>query len=548
VKTEISIDVAAAVELLRHGEVVALPTETVYGLAADALDGKAVEKIFEAKGRPRFDPLIVHIPDPSWLQRVADIVTQDEQIVRRLMERFWPGPLTLVLPKRDLVPDIVTAGLPTIAVRLSAHPVFRQVIRRFGRPLAAPSANRFGRISPTAAAHVYDELNGRIPLILDGGDTEQGLESTIAAVADGRAEILRCGPVTEEQLREILPSISSNHRPEADATGQSGIGFQPMIPNAKVDIRTGAYLPHWTQTGATYAVTFRLADSLPINVLRKWKHERYEIVQRASQQKRKLTSAEEQTLAQLFSDKVERYLDAGHGSCALRQPEIAAVIRGALFHFDNTRYELFTWCVMPNHVHVIVRPMGEHMLSDILRSWKSFTARVANRLLKRTGEFWQRESYDHLIRNEDDFRHHIRYVLENPDKAGLKAWPWAGLRNHRPEADTTIVRAPGQLPSHYAPAKPLHLIANANEFAAKTNTAGLLAWRGVANPERFAVVRHLSPKQDVREAAANLFRYLRELDAADNVELILAERVPTAGLGAAIMDRLSRAANRGNGN
>src|SRR5436305_6539317 len=147
VRTVISTDRTAAVELLRRGEIVTLPTETVYGLAADALNPIAVAKIFEAKERPRFDPLIIHLPDRDWLGRIVDIRAQDRQLISKLTDRFWPGPLTIVLPRKSNVPEIVTAGLDTVAVRISAHPVFTEVIREFGKPLAAPSANRFGRVS-----------------------------------------------------------------------------------------------------------------------------------------------------------------------------------------------------------------------------------------------------------------------------------------------------------------------------------------------------------------------------------------------------------------
>ena len=151
-KTVISTDRAAAVELLRQGEIVALPTETVYGLAADALNPIAVAKIFEAKERPRFDPLIVHLPSREWLESIVDLPEKDRELIFRLADKFWPGPFTIVLPKREIVPDIVTAGLDTVAVRLSAHPVFAQVASAFDKPLAAPSANRFGRVSPTDCA------------------------------------------------------------------------------------------------------------------------------------------------------------------------------------------------------------------------------------------------------------------------------------------------------------------------------------------------------------------------------------------------------------
>ncbi len=195
--------VAESVRLLREGAVVALPTETVYGLAADALNTSAVLKIFDAKERPRFDPLIVHLPNAGWLDRVASISDAQEETVAALAKRFWPGPLTLILNRQQIVPDIVTAGLETVAVRVSAHPLFGEVISDFGGPIAAPSANRFGRLSPTAAEHVASELRGRIPLIVDGGATTHGLESTIVTVKGGAIEILRPGPVTAEQLAQF---------------------------------------------------------------------------------------------------------------------------------------------------------------------------------------------------------------------------------------------------------------------------------------------------------------------------------------------------------
>ena len=146
-KTVISTDRAAAVELLRKGEIVGLPTETVYGLAADALNPIAVAKIFEAKERPRFDPLIVHLPNEEWLERVAKIDNRSRAQINKLAARFWPGPLTLVLDRRSIVPEIVTAGLDTVAVRMSSHPVFAEIIVELGKPIAAPSANRFAAAS-----------------------------------------------------------------------------------------------------------------------------------------------------------------------------------------------------------------------------------------------------------------------------------------------------------------------------------------------------------------------------------------------------------------
>jgi len=180
---------------------VALPTETVYGLAADASLPDACARIFEAKERPLSDPLIVHLPSIDWLSRIA----VPSPLALTLAETFWPGPLTIVLPRQASIPDIVTAGQDTVAVRMSAHPVFQEVVQTFGKPLAAPSANRFGRISPTCAAHVMSELEGRIALILDGGPCTHGIESTIVHVLEDRLQVLRPGPITEAELRAFAP-------------------------------------------------------------------------------------------------------------------------------------------------------------------------------------------------------------------------------------------------------------------------------------------------------------------------------------------------------
>jgi hypothetical protein len=207
---------------------------------------------------------------------------------------------------------------------------------------------------------------------------------------------------------------------------------------------------------------------------------------------------------------------------------------------------------MPNHVHAIVCPLCGHTLSQILHTWKSFTAQRANRLLHRRGAFWQPESYDHLIRTEQDLRNQIRYVVKNPSKAGLRSWPWVGGMDSQPmshrqdadatDADATAVCAPGQLRSHYAPKTPLHVVDGAKSFHPKPGQrCALLAWNRVENDKRFVAVRRLSEQNNLREAATNLFRFLRELDAL-NVDLIVAERVPDQGIGAAINDRLLRAA------
>ena len=241
--------IARAVSLLRAGEIVALPTETVYGLAADALSAEAVVKIFETKERPRFDPLIVHLPELEWLERLAVVDGESRALLERLIASFWPGPLTIVLPRSDLVPSIVTAGLETIALRMSAHPIFAEVVQTFGRPLAAPSANRFGRISPTAAAHVAEELSGRIPLIVDGGATEHGIESTVIAVRGGGITALRAGPITREELARF-GEMRQRDEEKLEAPGQLKSHYRPQTPLMIVAALSEIAVPQGQRFGA----------------------------------------------------------------------------------------------------------------------------------------------------------------------------------------------------------------------------------------------------------------------------------------------------------
>jgi len=209
---------------------VAFPSETVYGLGADATNPTAVVRIFEAKERPHFDPLIVHLADAGWLERCVSSVPAEAS---RLAGRFWPGPLTLVLPKRERIPDIVTAGLRNVAVRVPSHPVAHAMIEQADVPVAAPSANRFGHISPTTAEAVRQELGDRIDLILDGGPTAHGVESTIVAFGPDGPRILRPGPITREELcdslgREVGIASRSGHAPEAP--GQLDRHYAPRTP------------------------------------------------------------------------------------------------------------------------------------------------------------------------------------------------------------------------------------------------------------------------------------------------------------------------------
>lgn len=211
----------AAARLIGEGFPVAIATETVYGLAADATNAEAVARIYEAKGRPSFNPLIVHVPDLTAAERIGEFSNE----ARALADQYWPGPLTLVVPLRaDAgIASLVTAGLSTIALRVPAHPAMQALLRRTGRPLAAPSANASGRISPTRAEHVLKSLEGRIPLIVEAGPTERGLESTIVAATDGQIRLLRRGPV------EVAGAIEAETA-EIEAPGQLASHYAPSKP------------------------------------------------------------------------------------------------------------------------------------------------------------------------------------------------------------------------------------------------------------------------------------------------------------------------------
>ena len=228
--------------LIRAGQLVAFPTETVYGLGANALDGAAVKRIFEAKGRPGDNPLIVHISAPEQLAPL--VAVEPSPMAKALMDACWPGPMTLIFPKSPAVPSQVTAGLDTVAVRYPGHPAARALIDAAQRPIAAPSANRSGRPSPTAARHVLEDMDGRVPLILDGGDCAVGLESTVIDVTGDTPRILRPGGVTPEAIRRICGSVAVDEavmRPlkEGERPRSPGMKYRHYAPEGDLTIVQG---------------------------------------------------------------------------------------------------------------------------------------------------------------------------------------------------------------------------------------------------------------------------------------------------------------------
>ena len=231
---------ALAARLFAEGQLVAFPTETVYGLGAHALDREAVLGIFAAKGRPADNPLIVHIHDRSQLEGICEV----NDLALRLMDAFWPGPLTIILPRKAAVPDEVTAKLDTVAVRMPSHPVAMALLKACNLPIAAPSANRSGKPSPTSAKHVFDDMDGRIPLIIDGGESDVGLESTVISLVGENPCILRPGGVTKAMLEEVIGPVDlagSILRPleKGEKALSPGMMYKHYSPDGQVTLIEG---------------------------------------------------------------------------------------------------------------------------------------------------------------------------------------------------------------------------------------------------------------------------------------------------------------------
>ncbi|MBM2851654.1 MAG: hypothetical protein HW420_201 [Candidatus Nitrosotenuis sp.] len=239
-KPQISI-IKQAARLIRKGEIVAFPTETVYGLGADALNPFAVKKIFESKGRPADNPLIIHIHDKEDLKRLARDIPE---ITEKIIEKFWPGPLTIVLKKSKIVPKITTGGLDTVAIRMPKNKIANLLIKESGVPLAAPSANFFGRPSPTLAKHVSEDLSGRISMILDGGKTKIGIESTVIDLTRKTPMLLRPGSITLEQIQKLLGTIKVHPMIKGKKSKMihrsPGMKYKHYSPNAKVILIEGS--------------------------------------------------------------------------------------------------------------------------------------------------------------------------------------------------------------------------------------------------------------------------------------------------------------------
>lgn len=236
-----------ASRLFREGQLVGFPTETVYGLGANALSEDAVRSIFAAKGRPADNPLIVHIWNRNQLNDLCEIPPMAE----KLMDAFWPGPLTMLFPRKETVPDVVTAGLPTVAIRMPSHPVAFEMLKACHLPIAAPSANRSGKPSPTTAKHVLDDMNGIIPLILDGGSCDVGVESTVLDICHGQPTVLRPGGITKEMLEDVL----------GQEVALAGSILRPLKPDEKA-LSPGMRYKHYAPSGTVTLVSGKESNVL----------------------------------------------------------------------------------------------------------------------------------------------------------------------------------------------------------------------------------------------------------------------------------------------
>ncbi len=227
-------EITFAGEIIKQGGLVVFPTETVYGLGADGLSDKAVQKIFKAKGRPSDNPLILHVADMQWAEKIGEI----NENARKIMEKFWPGPITVIVQKKDIVPGAVTAGLDTVAIRMPENETARKLIKAADTPIAAPSANLSGKPSPTAFRHAFDDMNGRVDAIIDGGDCDIGIESTVIDTTSLVPTILRPGGITAEMLAEILPDIAVEQHKKEGTEGYTpkspGMKYKHYAPDAQV--------------------------------------------------------------------------------------------------------------------------------------------------------------------------------------------------------------------------------------------------------------------------------------------------------------------------
>jgi len=236
-----------AANLIKKGELVAFPTETVYGLGADGLNPLAVAKIFETKERPSFNPLILHISGVNQIDLIANF---ENVKINNLIKKFWPGPLTIVVPKKETVPDIVTAGNETVAIRMPNHPVALRLIDLIGNPIAAPSANMFGRLSPTTAEHVYKQLGNKVKLILNGGKCRIGVESTILGVKEDKIFLLRPGGISKEEIESVIGKLDNREEQlkSPDSPGQLPYHYAPRIPIKFLD-RNSVNETEWKSAG-----------------------------------------------------------------------------------------------------------------------------------------------------------------------------------------------------------------------------------------------------------------------------------------------------------
>ena len=359
------------------------------------------------------------------LPSVTQLFTEDYMVdflLDNTLGAWWAGKTLAAHPslaesaanEDDLRKAVSLPGCPWKYLRFVAKEVAKEVAREVATPEEVARPSRSGSPEPVDTTRQEEVARPSRSGSPEPVDTTRQVE---VATPEEVARPSRSG-IRSTPDRDGLATPHSTATSHSTATPASPAGIR---------ITSGENLPHWTRDHSIYHIAFRLADSVPQSKREEWIREREAIADSAKRESRELTADEDERIRFLYSERIEKFLDSGHGECLLRQPDIADLVAAAIRHFDGQRYSLHAWCVMPNHVHVIVEPWPDHDLAKIIHSWKSFSAHEINKRLGRTGDVWQHDAYNHIIRSENEYRFQLAYVWENPDKAKLPNWKWRAI-------------------------------------------------------------------------------------------------------------------------
>jgi Rad3-related DNA helicase/REP element-mobilizing transposase RayT len=453
--SDLALRMAGVNYLPKYDAVVLDEAHTVEGVAGDHFGLKVSEFGLRYQLRSLYDPtkgkgmLSGHgAAANAAIQTIVELHGRVEYFFQRCIE--WQetfGRTNGRIHEKQIVENDLTPGLKDLSKHLRAMLTSTQDEEEISE--LASAADKVQTLAVSLEAVLEQQIEDAVYWMEVSGRTPKrvSLHAAPVCIAEGLKRHLfeRIGPVI--MCSATMCTAGKGTSSSAGAVELARITGAPPVPGPAPDLlekRQGAHLPHWTKDQSIYAVTFRLADSMPQDILDAWKAERDQIQAAARQAKRALTRDEQLRLEQLFSERVQNYLDSGVGSCRLNIPEVAQVVSDTLKKFAGDRYALLAWCIMPNHVHAVLQPILKHALPKIVHSWKSFTSHAAGKLLGAKGQFWAVEYYDHLIRDQEDLYHAVEYAWENPDKAELEDWKWRGRDE---EAIRKVVRGqekPGQ--------------------------------------------------------------------------------------------------------